>query len=92
VRGIYWRKRGIHPPGVIAQLAGMAAAAAWVNTSVWKGPLSTATGGADMSVWMGLGVAGAVYFVLGHASLGQEASKAGHPEAGDEPPLSADAA
>jgi purine-cytosine permease-like protein len=92
VRGTYWRKRGIHPPGVIAQLAGMAAAAAWVNTSVWKGPLSTATGGADMSVWMGLGVAGALYFVLGHSSLRQEASKAGHPEAGDQPPLSADAA
>jgi purine-cytosine permease-like protein len=73
VRGIYWRTRGIHLPGVAAQLAGMAAAALWVNTSVWKGPLSSATGGADMSVWMGLGVAGALYFILGRASVRQEA-------------------
>jgi purine-cytosine permease-like protein len=92
VRGLSRRTRGIHPPGVVAQLAGMAAAAAWVNTPVWKGPLSSATGGADMSIWMGLGVAGALYFVLGHASLRQEASKPGRPQAGDEPPLSADAA
>ena len=73
VRGIYYRPRGIHLPGVVAQLAGMAAAAAWVNTSVWRGPLSSVTGGADMSVWMGLGVAGAVYFVMGRTSVRQEA-------------------
>jgi purine-cytosine permease-like protein len=71
-RGIYWRKRGIHLPGAVAQLAGMAAAALWVSTPVWKGPLSTATGGADMSVWMGLGVAGALYFIFGRASVRQE--------------------
>jgi purine-cytosine permease-like protein len=73
VRGIYWRQRGINLPGVVAQLAGMAAAAAWVDTPVWKGPLSSATGGADMSVWTGLGVAGALYLLMGHASVRQEA-------------------
>jgi hypothetical protein len=45
-----------------------------------------------MNIWMGLGMAGALYFILGHASLRQEASKPGRPQAGDEPPLSADAA
>jgi purine-cytosine permease-like protein len=72
-RGIYWRNRGIHLPGVVAQLAGMAAAVAWVNTPVWRGPVSSLTGGADMSVWMGLFVAGGLYFVLGQAGVRQEA-------------------
>jgi purine-cytosine permease-like protein len=72
-RGIYWRSRGIHLPGVVAQLAGMAAAVAWVNTPVWRGPVSSLTGGADMSVWMGLFVAGGLYFVLGQAGVRQEA-------------------
>jgi purine-cytosine permease-like protein len=92
LRGLYWRKHGINSPGVLAQLAGMAAAAAWVNTSVWKGPLSGATGGADMSVWMGLGVAGALYFVLGRTSVRHEAGQSGDPLAEEGLSLSADAA
>jgi purine-cytosine permease-like protein len=76
-RGVYRRKRGIHTPGVVALLAGMAAAASWVNTPVWKGPLSSATGGADMSVWMGLGVAGVLYLVLARTSVRQEAGTSG---------------
>ena len=51
--GIYWRDGGIHVPGVAAQAAGMLAAASWLDTTVWKGPLSTATNGADFSVFMG---------------------------------------
>jgi purine-cytosine permease-like protein len=72
-RGIYRRHRGLHLPGVIAQLAGMAAAAAWLHTPVWQGPLSRLTGGADMSVWMGLLVAGGLYYALGRASVRREA-------------------
>jgi purine-cytosine permease-like protein len=72
-RGIYWRTGGFHLPGVVAQLGGMAAAAAWLDTSVWKGPLSRATDGADMSVWTGLVAAGALYFIMGRASVRREA-------------------
>jgi NCS1 family nucleobase:cation symporter-1 len=71
-RGIYWRSGGINWPGVIAQAAGMLAAAAWINTPVWKGPLSSATAGADMSVWMGVGVAGGVYLLLGRVRVKRE--------------------
>lgn len=65
--------RGFHLPGVVAQLAGMAAAAAWLDTSVWKGPLSGVTDGADMSVWTGLGVAGALYYIMGRAGVRRRA-------------------
>ena len=72
--GIYRRGRGVHRAGMVAQLAGMAAAAAWIHTPVWEGPLASATGGADLSVWAGLGVAGAVYFVLARTGVTREAA------------------
>ena len=62
--GIYWRRGGIHVPGVVAQLAGMIGAAAWLDTTVWKGPLSSATHGADFSIFLGAIVGATVYTVL----------------------------
>jgi NCS1 family nucleobase:cation symporter-1 len=70
--GRYWRQGGVHWPGVVAQLAGMCAAAAWIDTPVWKGPLSSATSGADMSIVTGVGVAAAVYLLTGRASVTRE--------------------
>jgi purine-cytosine permease-like protein len=87
-RGIYWRTGGFHLPGTVAQLAGMVAAAAWLDTSVWKGPLSRITDGADMSVWTGLGTAGALYLIMGRASVRREAGASrgdpGKPAADDD--------
>jgi NCS1 family nucleobase:cation symporter-1 len=71
--GIYWRRGGIHIAGVVAQLAGMIAAASWLDTTVWKGPLSSATHGADFSVFLGALVGGLVYFVLGRTGVTREA-------------------
>jgi NCS1 family nucleobase:cation symporter-1 len=74
--GIYWRNGGVHVPGVVAQLIGMLAAASWLDTTVWKGPLSSATGGADFSVFMGALFGGAVYYALARRTVPQEAEQA----------------
>ncbi|MFL5859162.1 MAG: thiamine permease, partial [Solirubrobacteraceae bacterium] len=55
---------GVHVPGVIAQAVGMLAAASWLDTTVWQGPLSSATNGADFSVFMGALFGGGVYWLL----------------------------
>jgi nucleobase:cation symporter-1, NCS1 family len=74
--GIYWRNGGLHVPGLIAQAVGMLAAASWLDTTVWKGPLSTATNGADFSVFMGALFGGGVYFVLARRRVPAEAARA----------------
>ena len=71
--GIYWRNGGIHVPGVAAQAAGMLAAASWLDTTVWKGPLSTATNGADFSVFMGALFGAGVYLLLARRTVRAEA-------------------
>jgi nucleobase:cation symporter-1, NCS1 family len=75
--GIYWRNGGIHVPGLVAQVIGMLAAASWLDTTVWKGPLSSATGGADFSVFMGAVFGGCVYLVLARRTVPAEAAAAG---------------
>ncbi|MGZ4194091.1 MAG: purine-cytosine permease family protein [Solirubrobacteraceae bacterium] len=72
--GIYWRHGGFHVPGLVAQAIGMLAAASWLDTTVWKGPLSTATNGADFSVLMGALFGGGVYWLLARRSVPAEAS------------------
>ena len=67
--GVYWRRGGVHVPGVVAQLAGMLAAAAWLDTTVWKGPLSSATHGADFSIFLGALVGGLTYLGLGRSQV-----------------------
>ncbi|MEU6999156.1 cytosine permease [Nonomuraea sp. NPDC046570] len=49
---------------IIAQVVGMAAAALWINSTVFVGPISAATGGSDFSIFAGFLVAGAVYAAL----------------------------
>jgi purine-cytosine permease-like protein len=72
--GIYWRKAGVHVPGVVAQLLGMVAASMWLDTTVWQGPLSTATNGADFSIFMGTIVGGLAYYILARNSVRREAA------------------
>jgi len=71
-RGRYWRTGGFFLPGVIAQLLGMAASAMWINSAAFAGPLSTAVGGSDFSVFTGLGVGGLAYWLLARRTVAKE--------------------
>jgi purine-cytosine permease-like protein len=76
-RGMYYRNGGVHWPGVIAQLVGMCAAASWLNAyPAWIAPLSTHTGGADFSVFMGALFGGGIYYLSTRASVRAEAEAA----------------
>jgi purine-cytosine permease-like protein len=74
--GIYWRTDGVHVPGVVAQVVGMLAAASWLDTTVWQGPLSKATHLADFSVFMGAIFGAGVYYLLARRSVPREAVEA----------------
>jgi nucleobase:cation symporter-1, NCS1 family len=76
-KGMYYRDGGVHWPGVIAQLVGMCAAASWLNAyPAWIAPLSTHTGGADFSVFMGALFGGGIYYLWTRASVRAEAEAA----------------
>ncbi|MFC3981495.1 purine-cytosine permease family protein [Streptosporangium jomthongense] len=62
--GPYHGRGGVRWNGIIAQAAGMVAAALWINSAAFTGPLSQATGGSDLSIFAGVAVAGLVYAVL----------------------------
>jgi purine-cytosine permease-like protein len=51
-------------PAIIAQVLGMVAAALWINSVAFVGPVSAATGGSDFSIFAGFLVAGAAYLAL----------------------------
>ncbi len=72
--GIYWRNDGVHIPGVVAQMVGMLAAASWLDTTVWQGPLAKATHAADFSVFMGAIFGAGVYYALARRSVPREAA------------------
>ncbi|GAA1224225.1 purine-cytosine permease family protein [Pseudonocardia alaniniphila] len=61
--------RGFCTAGMVAQAAGMVAAACWLNTTVFTGPLSAATGGLDLSAPAGLAVGGVVYLLLAYRTV-----------------------
>lgn len=73
--GRYWRSGGIHWPGVIAQVLGMIAAAMWIDSSAFVGPLSSRTAGSDFSVFMGIVVAGVAYWLMAGRKVRREAGE-----------------
>lgn len=75
--GVYWRGSGVHAPGIAAQLAGMAAAALWINSAAFAGPLSALTGGSDLSIPMGVAVAGLTYWALARRTVRTEPQHTG---------------
>ncbi len=77
--GIYRRRGGIHPPGVLAQLTGMAASAAWLHTSAFTGPLSSVAGGFDLSIFAGFVCGGVVYWLLARRTVAAEAARTPSP-------------
>ncbi len=72
--GLYFRRGGLHIPGLVAQLVGMCAAASWLNAyPAWSGPLASHTGGADFSVFMGALFGGGIYYLLARHGVRAEA-------------------
>jgi purine-cytosine permease-like protein len=66
--GLYYRRNGVHWPALVAQAAGMTAAALWLNAyPPYVGPLASRIGGplgSDLSVFAGLIVGGGLYWLL----------------------------
>ncbi len=52
---------GFNVEGVVALFVGIIASSMWIDTSIYKGPLSSATGGSDFSALVGMGVGALVY-------------------------------
>jgi purine-cytosine permease-like protein len=75
--GRYFRRGGIHWPGVIALAGGMVAAALWLNAyPPYVSALSSRLGGSDLSVFLGLIVGGGLYWLLGRHEVRAEAATA----------------
>ena len=73
--GRFWYSGGWSIPGVAALLLGGLVTALCLATNVWSGPIAQATGYVDLSVPVGMLVAGGLYAVLQRTPLG----KAGRP-------------
>lgn len=71
-RGIYWGQGGFRRSALLAQVIGMAASALWLDSSLFVGPFSSATDGADMSVFMGFLFGGGVYYLLARRAIARE--------------------
>jgi purine-cytosine permease-like protein len=89
--GIYRRRGGIHLPGVLAQVVGMSASAAWLHTSVFTGPLSAATDGSDLSIFTGFVCGGALYWLLARRTVADEADRTPPPLENDRLTVALDA-
>jgi len=63
-RGVFARNGGFNIRGVVAFAAGIVASLMWINTSVYKGPLSSLFSNSDFSALVGLFVGGSVYALL----------------------------
>jgi NCS1 family nucleobase:cation symporter-1 len=81
--GLYRRRHGVSWPALIAQLAGMLGALSWINTGPFTGPLSRITHGADLSIYVGCGIAGGLYWVLARTMVRREADDSCADEAPD---------
>lgn len=75
--GLYRRRGGVYWPAIVAQVLGMMAAMSALFTSFsvpdWAHPVTVHTGGADFSIFLGVAVAGLVYFLLGKKGVRSQA-------------------
>ncbi|HEY3942646.1 MAG TPA: cytosine permease [Acidimicrobiales bacterium] len=80
---LYWRSGGVSWPAIVAQLVGMFAAFSGLSATFylprWLNALTRHTAdsagyGADFSVFLGMGVAGLVYVVLGWRGVRAQAA------------------
>jgi purine-cytosine permease-like protein len=81
--GLYWRNGGVHWPAIIAQVLGMFAALMGLSQTFYEGLVASHTGGADFSVYLGLGVGGLAYLLLAGRGVRREAVLQGELLAGE---------
>jgi NCS1 family nucleobase:cation symporter-1 len=68
----YWKNGGFHWPGIIAQVLGSVASVMALSTLFYVGPISSASGGADFSIFTGFGTGALVYLLLAGRSVRKE--------------------
>lgn len=72
-KGRYWYRGGVSFPGIASYLLGIVAAFAVSSSALWQSPISVRyLGGADLSAFAGLLVAGALYFMLAGRRIRRE--------------------
>jgi nucleobase:cation symporter-1, NCS1 family len=74
---LYWRSGGVFWPALVAQVVGMFAAISGLSVTFtlphWLNEVTYHNGGADFSVFLGMGVAAAVYLLLASRSVRAQA-------------------
>ena len=70
---LYWNSGGVYWPALIAQVVGMFAAISALSATFhlphWLNEVTYHNNGADFSIFLGMGVGGAVYYLLAHAKV-----------------------
>ena len=75
--GPYWYRSGINWPTLAVYAAGVVAAFAVANSTLWASPISTRLlGGADLSLFSGLIVTGLLYYLVAGRQIAAAAAKA----------------
>ena len=76
---LYWNSGGVFWPAIIAQVVGMFAAisglSATFNLPHWLNEVTYHNNGADFSIFLGLGVGGAVYYLLARGKLARRPTR-----------------
>lgn len=69
-RGPYWYRGGVNWPALGVYLIGIVASLAVANSTLWSSPISTRfLGGADLSLFVGLIITGALYYVVARRQI-----------------------
>jgi nucleobase:cation symporter-1, NCS1 family len=74
---LYWNSGGIFWPAIVAQVVGMFAAFSGLSATFhlpqWLNEVTYHNNGADFSIFLGMGVGGAVYYLLAHRAVATQA-------------------
>jgi nucleobase:cation symporter-1, NCS1 family len=75
---LYWSRGGVFWPAIIAQVIGMFAAISALSATFhlphWLNEVTYHNNGADFSIFLGMGVGGAVYYLLAHRAVAGQAA------------------